>query len=161
MSLSVEDWSELYDDMMLTVPPDKPKPTEHPGPPGLTDDILFSSSYPILGTDQQNTNILTQGSNSRRVRNGIRDKHHGQTVQLTPAGKEFRLNFFKLFSTKRMHKKNVKEIHNYICYEIGLDLMTREEFRTIKKYYNNYAPLSNKILNHIQCNSQEISKHIS
>ena len=80
-------------------------------------------------------------------------------IDLTPRGKQFKYSFEKLFLTdkkKCFNKYKVRMVFNYICPQVGLEKMTRDEFRNKSLFYNNRAQHSSKIIEFISKNRKDI-----
>ncbi|KAK8886625.1 hypothetical protein M9Y10_042090 [Tritrichomonas musculus] len=68
-------------------------------------------------------------------------------IRLNEQALTFKENFYQLFTfKKKFQKRYVVQIHNLICRQLGLRKVNREESRSIDKYFQHFAPYSDKIL---------------
>ncbi|KAK8894262.1 hypothetical protein M9Y10_022697 [Tritrichomonas musculus] len=78
-------------------------------------------------------------------------------VDLSRNELSFKDRFYAIFTTKKkFEKKLVKQIHNYIRKPFGFERMSREEFRRIDLYFQNYAKYSEQILRYLIHHQEEI-----
>lgn len=78
-------------------------------------------------------------------------------VDLSQSELSFKDRFYAIFTTKKkFEKKLVKQIHDFIRKPFGFERMSREEFRRIDIYFQNYAKYSSQILGYLILHKEEI-----
>ena len=106
-------------------------------------------SIPILATD-----MLAM----KKVQHKNKTK---PSQHMTPLAKIFRNKLYNILNEgKRISKKIIQAIHNEISCELKLKRMSRDEFRCISSYYNNYAHKQQEILDLIQKKKDELLSKI-
>ncbi|KAK8876561.1 hypothetical protein M9Y10_006778 [Tritrichomonas musculus] len=124
-------------------------------------DMSFIDDFPKTETVNNETDklsqtsqneVLTERSTDRTMTNGSKMK-----VDLSPNELSFKLFFYQIFTKRtKFPKKLVTKIHNKICSSLNLPKMSREETRSIDKYFKNYSRESNRILIYLHQHKEDI-----
>ena len=84
-----------------------------------------------------------------------------QKVELDQKAIEFKERFYSFFTyKKRIQKKFVFNVHNNIASKIELRYVTREETRSVDKYFHNFSKYQNKIIEYLDSLSEEDRKQL-
>ena len=129
-------------------------------------DMSFIDDFPKAEDDNNNetdkhsqinqNEFLTERTTGRTMTNGSKTK-----VDLSPKELSFKLFFYQIFTKKaKFPKKLVTKIHNTICSSLNLPKMSREETRSIDKYFKNYSSESNQILIYLHQHKEDILRLI-
>lgn len=98
------------------------------------------------------TNINCQ----KCVKSSYYQKIIRKKVELDQRAKEFKEKFYSFFTCrKRIPKDDVFNIHNNIAKEINLRYVSRDECRSVDKYFKNFSIYQNEIINHLSSLSNE------
>lgn len=108
--------------------------------------------------DVDNTNTSDSCFDSKPINLEHRKK---SSIDLDERAYNFKFSFYKIFTLrKKFPKKYVILIHNEICHKLKLRKATRDETRSINKYFVNFAPYSDIIILFIKNNIDTILKNI-
>ena len=78
-------------------------------------------------------------------------------INLSESAETFKNKYYSIFTRKKkFSKKIVKQIHEFMRFNLGLPKMTREEVRCSDIYFQNYEPFKIKILTFLIRNQRKI-----
>lgn len=136
--------------------------------------IQFINSTPPPINNQEVINCQVMSSFSSRISKDLNKISQSEFVEGLSSGastsscsmrklnlshqqNEFKKLFYQVFtSKKRIPKEIVKKIHNIILVPLELKKMSREEFRKIDLYFQNYLKYSTQILIYLQKHKEDI-----
>lgn len=139
-----------------------------------TSQIQFINSTPPPINNQAIINCQATSSFSSRISKDlnkishsefVKDLNSGASTKSCPKRKlnrshqnnEFKKLFYQIFtSKKRIPKEIVKKIHNIILVPLELKKMSRDEYRKIDLYFQNYLKYSTQILIYLQKHKEDI-----
>lgn len=139
-----------------------------------TSQIQFINSTPPPINNQAIINCQATSSFSSRISKDLNKISHSEFVEGLNSGastkscpmrklnrshqnNEFKKLFYQIFtSKKRIPKEIVKKIHNIILVPLELKKMSRDEYRKIDLYFQNYLKYSTQILIYLQKHKEDI-----
>lgn len=138
------------------------------------DSIQQCSSYQVKGLEihDKNEYLTDNCENSKKVEK--KKAHHTKTqlsksmiralkrkVGLSPQADEFKKLYYQIFTSKKKFPKElVKQIHDIILIPCFLKKMSREEYRRIDLYFQEYSKYSERILIYLQKHKRELLESI-
>lgn len=109
-------------------------------------------------TDDDDSTNISSNTAIEPTRSAHSD--HPRGFKLSDEGNSFKNEYYQSIlkgQKKKFEKIYVKQIHNcFIASELGVKLILRDEFRSINKYFEDYLPYKDKILDFISRNRYEI-----
>lgn len=119
-------------------------------------DCLFTSSddendkQKILNETQNSLKIHIAekyyNTKNSRNKNGKYKVRNRENLFLSGEAEQFRMNFYHFTIGQKFDKRYVQKLHNAVCKSLGLRPINRNEYRSIKLYFQNFAQNSNEII---------------
>ena len=130
-------------------------PTQEIQPTIINQDQNQNENRIIINPIQFNQNYINQ-NNERFISSLNRTKIIRKKVILDQNAIRFKEKFYALFTyRKRIPKDLVFNIHNNIAKEINLRSVTREECRSVDKYFRNFSKYQKEIIGYLCTLSNE------